>query len=144
MLSPLLALQHLQINTSEISELWQAAKLSLKLGRLNQSLTIAYNAVQKNPAQQQLYHQHYIESMRLGAEFAEEIGDNQRSAYYWEQVTQQVPQDAIAWHGLGIAKANLQDYQSAEFALSRALQLEPGNQKIRMHLTEVRQLLGVS
>ncbi|MBW4630876.1 MAG: tetratricopeptide repeat protein [Iphinoe sp. HA4291-MV1] len=142
--SPLIAIQKISKGSTQLAELWQASKLCLKLGRLNQSLTIAYSAAQKNPAQQQLYNQHYLESMRLGAEFAEEIGDNQRAAYYWEQLTQQLPQDSTAWHGLGIAKANLQDYPSAERALNRALQIEPGNQKVRMQLAEVRQRLGGS
>jgi Flp pilus assembly protein TadD len=142
MYSPLLELQRLQVNTSEISDFWQAAKLYLKLGKVNQSLAIAYSTVQKNAAQQQLYNQHYVESVRLGAEFAEEIGDNHRAAYYWELLTRHLPQNATAWHGLGIAKANLQDYQSAEIAFNRALQLEPGNEKVKIHLAQVRRYVG--
>ncbi|MFB2917919.1 tetratricopeptide repeat protein [Aerosakkonema funiforme] len=140
MISPLVSIQQLN-SKSSISELWIVAKEYLKLGKLNQSLTIAYAAVQKDPSQQQLYKKHYIESVRLGAEFAEEIGDYSRSAYYWEQLTQQLPQDAGAWYGLGLAKANLQDYQGAEIALNRVLQLEPGNQKTRLHLREIQQLI---
>jgi tetratricopeptide (TPR) repeat protein len=139
MVSPIVDIQMLvEGNTSEI---WQVSKLYLKLGRLNQSLTIAYSAAPKDATGQQLYKQHYLETVRLGAEFAEEIGDYHRAAYYWEQVTQQLPQDANAWHGLGIAKGNLQDYRGAEIALNRALQIQPGNQKVREHLTEIQQIL---
>jgi tetratricopeptide (TPR) repeat protein len=140
MISPIIPIQKLD-STTPNSDLWIAAKVCLKLGKLNQSLTIAYAAVQKDPTQQQLYKKHYTESVQLGAEFAEEIGDYSRAAYYWEQLTQQLPQDANAWYGLGLAKANLQDYQGAEIALNRVLQLEPGNQKARAHLREINQLI---
>ena len=79
--------------------------------------------------------------MRSGAEFSEEIGDHYRAAYYWEQVLQQQPQDANAWYGLGLAKANVQDFGGAQIALSRALQWEPNNSKIRSHLIEIEQFL---
>ncbi|MBD1803878.1 hypothetical protein H6F98_00090 [Microcoleus sp. FACHB-SPT15] len=140
MRSPIVSLQQLDSDLS-VSNLWAAAKLCLQMGRLNQSLTIAYSAAQQDPTQQQLYKNHYVEVVKLGAEFAEEIGDYSRAAYYWEQLTQQLPQDASAWHGLGLAKANLQDYRGAEMALNKCLQLEPENQKARSHFIEIQQML---
>ncbi len=139
MLSPLFSLQQIEPNTPA-SQLWQAAKSCLKLGRINQSLTLAYSAAQKDPNQPQLYRNYYIEAVKLGAEFAEEIGDYQRASYYWEQLIQQVPQDGEAWYGLGIAKANLGDYGGAERALLRTLELVPGNQKARMQLREIQEI----
>ncbi|MEH2114643.1 hypothetical protein [Nostoc sp.] len=142
MISPLISVQKKAEMTASGDDLWQTAKLFIQLGKFNQSLTIAYTATQNDPTQKKLYRQHYLETMRLGAEFAEEISDYQRAAYYWEQVTQQSSQDVTAWHGLGIAKANLQDYCGAEMALHRALQITPGNQKIKQHLIEIQQLLA--
>lgn len=138
--SPIISIQKLGSETA-VAELWQIAKMCLKLGKINQSLQLAYSITQKDPSQQQLYRKHYLETVKLGAEFAEEIGDHPRAAYYWEQLTQQLPQDATAWYGLGIAKANLQDYRSAEMALNRSLHLAPGNQKARNYLTEIQQLI---
>jgi cytochrome c-type biogenesis protein CcmH/NrfG len=98
---------------------------------------MAYSLLQNDPSQQQRYQQHYVESMRLGAEFAEEIGDRYRTAHSWEQLTQHMPNHFHAWHGLGFAKANLQDYRGAEVGLARALQLEPTNLKVHGQLSEV-------
>ncbi|MEA5578015.1 tetratricopeptide repeat protein [Anabaena sp. UHCC 0451] len=141
MLSPTVSLQKINPNTSA-TEILKSAKLSLKLGRFQQSLMIAYSAVQQDPNQQQMYKNHYIQVMRLGAEFAEEIEDHHKAAYYWEQLTKQIPNDSDAWYGLGIAKANLQDYQEAIIALNQALKLQPGNQKIRSMLIEIQQIMA--
>ena len=141
MLSPTVSLQKLNASTPN-SDIWNAAKLSLQIGKFNQSLMIAYSTVQKDPNQQQIYKKHYIEVMKLGAEFAEEIEDYHKAAYYWEQLTKQVPNDGNAWHGLGLAKANLQDYQGAMMALNKALQLEPTNQKIRSQLLDIKQMIA--
>lgn len=141
MLSPTVSLQKISSNTST-SDIWNAAKLSLKLGRGQQSLMIAYSAVQQDPNQQQMYKNHYIQVMRLGAEFAEEIEDHHKAAYYWDQLTKQTPNDGNAWYGLGVAKANLQDYQGSIIALNQALNLQPANQKIRSMLIEVQQILA--
>lgn len=140
MLSPTISLQTINENTST-SDIWKAAKLTLQIGRFNQSLIIAYSIFQKDPNQQQMYRDHYIQVMKLGAEFAEEIEDYHKAAYYWEQLTKQLPNDVNAWHGLGLAKANLQDYQGAIIALTQALKLQPGNQKIRDHLLDIKQML---
>lgn len=123
------------------SPTWPIAELYLSLGRFNQSLHIAYNLVKLDPSQQSRYLNHQQRCMRSGAEFSEEIGDHYRAAYYWEQVLQQQPQDANAWYGLGLAKANVQDFGGAQIALSRALQWEPNNSKIRSHLIEIEQFL---
>lgn len=141
MISPLMLVQKLSADSATTAEIWDISKFCLQIGRLNQSLTIAYSVVQKDPDQQQLYRERYIESVRLGAEFAEEIGDYHRAAYYWEQLTKQLPQEITGWHGLGVAKANLQDYRGAEIALNRCLQLQPGNQQVRSHLAKIQQLL---
>ncbi|MBK1990143.1 tetratricopeptide repeat protein [Sphaerospermopsis aphanizomenoides BCCUSP55] len=141
MLSPTVSLQKINSNTSA-AEIWNAAKLNLKLGRVHQSLMIAYSAVQKDPNQQQMYNKYYIQVMRLGAEFSEEIEDHHKAAYYWEQFTKQIPNDGNAWYGLGIAKANLQDYQGAIIALNQAVKLQPENQKIRSMLIKIQQMLA--
>jgi cytochrome c-type biogenesis protein CcmH/NrfG len=120
---------------------WQLAELYLRLGKFSQSLQLAYHLVQRDPNQNDRYLNHQNRAMRSAAEFAEEVGDTHRAAYYWQQVTQQQPQDAIAWHGLGLAKANLQDFHSAQSALVRSLQLEPNNQKARSQLVEIERLL---
>lgn len=141
MRSPLVSIQKLNAASTPTAEIWQTAKLCLKLGRLNQSLAVAYNVAQKDTSSQQIYREHYIEAVKLGAEFAEEIGDYGKAAYYWEQLTQHQPKDAVAWYGLGIAKANLEDYRGAQKALNQSLQLEPGNVKARNYLREIQQLL---
>ncbi|MBZ8180736.1 tetratricopeptide repeat protein [Oscillatoria salina] len=138
--SPIILLQEINEEISP-TELWEAAKICLKIGKLNQSLTLAYKIVQEDSTQQENYQKHYLEAIELGAEFAEEIGDYPRAAYYWEQMTQHQPNDSNAWYGLGIAKANLRDYQGAERALNQCLQLQPGNSNARSHLLEIQQLL---
>jgi cytochrome c-type biogenesis protein CcmH/NrfG len=128
-------------NLQSLEELWAIVDLYLNLGKFNQSLQLAYRLLQRDANQQSRYLNHQQRCMRSGAEFAEEIGDHHRAAYYWEQVLQQQPQDANAWYGLGLAKANVQDFGGAQIALSRALQWEPNNSKIRSHLIEIEQFL---
>lgn len=139
MKSPI-AILHTLLEPSSGSSAWETVDLCRQLGKFHQSLSLAYGLVQQDSSQQQRYHQHYVETMKLGAEFAEEIGDHHRAAHYWEQLVQQVPNHFHAWHGLGLAKANLQDFRGAEVALSRALQLEPNNLKVRSQLSEVQQM----
>lgn len=126
--------------TTTDTTVWQSGELSLKLGRITQFLQIAYTATQKD-ANQQLYRERYLQAIKLGAEFAEEIEDYSKAVYYWEQLTQQLPQSADVWYGLGIAKANLSDYRGAELALNRALQIEPNYQKARSHLAQIQQII---
>ena len=120
---------------------WPLAELYLSLGRFNQSLHIAYGLVKLDPSQSDRYLQHQQKVMRLGAGFAEEVGDIHRAAYYWEQVVKQSPQDSQAWDGLGLARANLQDFHGARDALGRSLQIDPNNQRVRSQLLEVEQML---
>jgi tetratricopeptide (TPR) repeat protein len=121
---------------------WQLAELYLSLGKFSQSLQLVHHLVQRDPSQNDRYLSHQNRAMRSAAEFAEEVGDTRRAAYYWQQVTQQQPQDGIAWHGLGLAKANLEDFYGAQQALTRALQLNPDDQKVRSQLFDVERLLG--
>ncbi len=137
MQSPIKNLYGLEVN-STVGDRWQAASLCLKLGRLNQSLALAYSIVQQDVSQQQFYTEHSLKAIKLGAEFAEEVGDHAKAVFYWEQLTKQSPQSAEAWYGLGIAKANLQDYRGAEASLSQALRLEPQNQKVRQQLLTIQ------
>jgi cytochrome c-type biogenesis protein CcmH/NrfG len=120
---------------------WNLAELYLNLGRFTQSLELAYALVQRDGTQSDRYIHHKRQTMRLGAEFSEEVGDMHSAAYYWEQVVQQEPQDTYAWYGLGLAKANLQDFYGAKVALSQALSLEPGDLKIRASLADVEKIL---
>jgi Flp pilus assembly protein TadD len=137
MKSPLTITQNLDISTTS-SQAWQVADLYLKVGRLNQSLVVAYNIVQKDPGQQSIYTKYCLTAIQLGAEFAEEIGDYAKAAFYWEQLTKQVPQNVEAWHGLAVAKANLGDFRGAELAVGQALRIEPKNQKLRQLLSKVQ------
>lgn len=129
-------------NTAEASQLWNLSQVYRQLGKIHLALSLAYNATQKETDSQQRYRNYYLETIRLGAEFAEEIEDYPRAAYYWEQLTQQQSQNFAAWYGLGLAKANLEDYQGAVIALNRALQIEPNNNKVRSHLAAIQQLLN--
>jgi|GEM_PF-2044648 len=137
MKSPLTVIQNLDVSKIS-SQSWQVASLCLKVGRLNQSLSLAYDIVQKDPSQKSIYTKHCIIAIQLGAEFAEEIDDCGKAAFYWEQVTKQAPQNMAAWHGLAVAKANLGDFDGAELALGQALRIEPQNQKLRKLLSEVQ------
>lgn len=138
MQSPIARFQNPNSNLS-IPELWAAATFCQQIGRFNQSLMLAYSAFQQDASQQQKYQIHYLETMRLAAEFAEEIEDYPRAASCWEQVTQQQPQNGEAWHGLGVAKANLGDRAGAIAALQQCLQLQPRNERARSLLQEVQQ-----
>jgi tetratricopeptide (TPR) repeat protein len=120
---------------------WNTAHLYLSLGRLNQALTLAYEVVQKEPTQQEVYLNFCLKAMRLGAEFAEEIEDHGKAFFYWEQITQRQPQNAEAWYGLGIVKANLQDYHAADAYLRRSLQIDPNNSQIRDRLQKIQAYL---
>lgn len=82
------------------------------------------------------------QTIRLAAEFAEEVGDASQAHRYWQQATQLIPQDASAWHGLGVAKANLHDYPGAAQALQQCLQLDPSNLKAKLTLAELQQLVS--
>jgi tetratricopeptide (TPR) repeat protein len=125
--------------TQDPTHLWQVSSLYLKLGRLNQSLALSYRIAQQDANQQHRYRQHHLETLRLGAEFAEEIGDYPRSVFYWEKLLQQVPQDADVLYSLGLAKANVQDYRGAAMVLNQVLRLQPENQKVRSHLLQIQQ-----
>jgi len=120
---------------------WNIAYLYLGIGRLNQALTLGYEIVQKDSTQQESYLIFSLKAMRLGAEFAEEIEDHSKAAFYWDQITQRQPQNAEAWYGVGVAQANLQDWRRAEASLLRAIQLDPNNQKIRAFLQQVQSQL---
>lgn len=141
MQSPLILAEESNKGIQPISQQWQTAQLYLQLGRLNQSLQFAYSLVQRDATQQQQYLQHQSQTIRIGAEFAEEIGDHARAVYYWEQLTRQTPQDSEAWYGLGIAKANLQDFQGAASDFQQVLRLSPGHQRARSYLQEVQECL---
>jgi tetratricopeptide (TPR) repeat protein len=126
-------------NALSPSDRWSLAELYLQLGKLNQSLQLAYSILQQDPSQQQRYLIHQQKVHQLGAEFAEEIADYNRAAYYWHNVTQSQSHNADAWHGLGLAQANLQHYQEAKLALERSLQLNPNNEKVKQNLQQVLQ-----
>jgi tetratricopeptide (TPR) repeat protein len=140
MQSPLDNQQRLE-NSLSVQALFKIAKTYQEIGRFNQSLAIAYNAYQKEQNLQQQYQQHYIETIKLGAELAEEIGNHQQAAYYWEQLVKYQPNNSNAWHGLGLAKANLQDYTTAEQALNKCLKLQPDHQKVRSQLQEIQKMV---
>lgn len=143
MLSPLVLADQVDIATTSSTKCWQLIQLYLKLGKFNQSAQAAYGLVQRDPGQLQAYNNHQLSILRLGAEFAEEIENFNQAAYYWEQITKQYPQDADAWYGLGLARANLgKDFlPGAESALIRALQLSPGNSRIQQNLVNIQSIL---
>jgi Flp pilus assembly protein TadD len=131
----------LALATASTSNPWSTVNLYLQLGRLNQSLQLAYGLAQQDTSQQQRYLNHQNNVIRQGAEFAEEIGDYSRAIHYWNQVLQCNPNQGDAWYGLGLARANLQDYSGAEAAMQEALQLAPGDPKIQSHLANLQSLL---
>ncbi len=137
MLSPINIFHQLDLNTANLAELWQAAKLCLKLGRIDRSLNLAYLATQKDASQQQLYSTHYLEAMKLGAELAEEIGNHDRAAHYWQQLIKYQPNHIDAWYGFAIALANLGKNNEAKQALDRVLQIDSQHQKARSMLTQI-------
>jgi tetratricopeptide (TPR) repeat protein len=120
---------------------WEFAKLCAQLGKFKASFRIAQGIQKENDNQSKGYQNHLVETVRLAAEFSEEIGDYLQAADYWDKTTRISPQDASAWHGLGLAKANLQDYYGAIQALQRGLQYEPSNLKIKLSLAEIQQCL---
>jgi tetratricopeptide (TPR) repeat protein len=142
MQSPIALLSSTTATTQAPTSLWRVSDLYLKLGRVSQSLNLAYRVVQQDHSQQQQYRNHHLEALQLGAEFADEIGDYPRSVFYWEQLIQQTPQNADVFYGLGIAKANVQDYRGAAAALAQTLQLQPSHEKARSHLQEIQGLLN--
>lgn len=141
MRSPVLLLQSTNIHPSDPG-FWQIVQTLISLGKFNQALSLAHSALQRDHSQQQQYHVHQNRTIMLGAEFAEEIGDYPRAIYYWERVLQEQPQNAKAWHGLGLAKANLEDYVGAMQALTQVLRLEPENHKARSQFTEIQHLIN--
>jgi Flp pilus assembly protein TadD len=143
MLSPLVLADQVDIPTTPSTECWKLIQLYLKLGRFNQSLQVAYALVQRDPGQLQAYNNHQLSLLRLGAEFAEEVENFHQAAYYWEQITKQQPQDADAWYGLGLARANLGSsyLPGAETALIQALKLNPNNPRIQQNLANIQSIL---
>jgi tetratricopeptide (TPR) repeat protein len=141
MKSPILSFQYAIDQPLTHQDLWHAAALQLQLGHFNQSLQLAYAAVQNDPSYQSRYLQLQADVVRLGAEFAEEIGDYPKAAYYWEQWVQQQPHNVDALYGLGIAKANVSDYRGAAIALREVLRLQPGHDRARSHLATIQQLI---
>ena len=139
LLSPI-STHHLGLNSLSIADQWLLSELYLQVGRLNQSLQIAYGIFQQDSSQQQRYFLHQQKVFHLGAEFAEEIGDYDRAAYYWSKITQQQPNNSEAWYGLGIAQANLQHFGQARKSLQKSLQLDPTNQKVRSRLDQIAAL----
>jgi tetratricopeptide (TPR) repeat protein len=140
MRSPLMTLASDSENLT-VDQLWEIAQFYLKVGKINQSLMLAYHIVQQDNQQQQNYQNHCLKALHLGAEIAEEIEDYQRSAYYWEQLTKQQPRNPVFWYGLGIAKANLRDYQGAKVSLNYCLQLQPNHPKARQQLNQISNLV---
>ena len=140
MQSPL-SIQHNLDSSLSVQNIFNVAQKYHKIGRFNQSLRLAYNASQKDPDLQQQYQKHYLETVKLGAEFAEEIGNHHQAAYYWKKLVEYQPNNVLAWHGLGIAKANLNDFSSAQQALTKCLQLQPDNPKVSSQLQEIQQLV---
>lgn len=129
-------------NQLTVNQLWETADFYLQIGRINQSILLAYEAVkQDNSQQQQRYHKHYLKSLQIGAEIAEEIEDYPRASFYWEQLTKQQPNHSQFWYGLGIAKANLGDYQGAKIAFNYCLQLQPNHPKVQAQIKQIESLL---
>jgi tetratricopeptide (TPR) repeat protein len=139
MLFSIVIFHQLDLNTANLSQLWEAAKLCLKLGRIDSSLNLAYLATQKDVTQQQLYSKHYLEAMKLGAELAEEIGNHDQAAHYWQQLIEYQSNNSEAWYGSAIALANLGKDNEAKQALDRVLQLNPQHQKARSLLNQIQQ-----
>lgn len=139
--SPLIKQQDIQSGLSA-NTFFNVAKTYQQIGRFNQSLAVAYSATQKDSDLQKQYQAHYIETIKLGAEFAEEIGNHHLAAHYWEHLIKYQAKNSDAWHGLGIAKANLKDFSAAQQALAKCLQIQPNNHKVRNQLQEIQQLVS--
>ncbi|MFM6001663.1 MAG: tetratricopeptide repeat protein [Sphaerospermopsis kisseleviana] len=139
MLSPILKVQNLETTSTEITSIWLAANVYLRLGRINQSLMVAHLATQKDAAQQQRYQSFCIKAIRLGAEFFEEIGNYHYAEQYWQQLTKYTPNESEAWYGLAVARANLGHFKEAADAANQVLVLNPQHQKVRSLLIELQQ-----
>lgn len=116
---------------TDLEQLWTIAELFLKLGRSNQAVTLAYEISQKDSKYLNRYRLFCVRLSELAAELAEEIGDHAKAEFYWEQVTQQIPQEFEPWYGLAIACANQGAYQKALSALEKAIKINPRHQKAR-------------
>jgi len=136
MLSPLLMLEAKDGESAQ--DLWQAAELCLKLGRITQSMQFAHRAVQKDSSLGNAYNAFYLDTLKLSAELYEEVGNFNNAVFYWQQLTKSSPQNFEAWHGLGVALANLENYGEAVAVLQNALKLQPQNQKVRDLLNQMR------
>jgi tetratricopeptide (TPR) repeat protein len=119
---------------------WQAIDMYIMLGHIDQALYAATQIVQLDNNQQQAFRAKYPEILRLGAEFAEEICDFSKAAYYWEQLVQQQPQISDAWYGLALAKANLGAIPEAQRAIDRSLQIDPRYLPAQQLLANIRNL----
>jgi tetratricopeptide (TPR) repeat protein len=119
---------------------WQAVDIYIKLGHIDRALHTAAAIVQQDSSQQQVFRTKYPEIIRLGAEFAEEIGDYSKAAYCWEQLLQQQPQMIDAWYGLALAKANSGEIMEAKRAIDRSLQIDPRHAPSQRLLANLRKL----
>jgi tetratricopeptide (TPR) repeat protein len=128
-------------NQLTVNQLWETADFYLQIGRINQSILLAYEAVKQDNQQQQRYQNHYLKSLQIGAEIAEEIDDYSRASFYWEQLTKQQPNNSQFWYGLGIAKANLGDYEGAKTAFNYCLQIQPNYPKAQEQIKQIESLL---
>ena len=136
MLSPLLMLESKDGESAQ--DLWQAAELCLKLGRITQSMKFAHDAVKKDSSLGN-YNAFHLNVLKLAAELYEEVGNYNNAMFYWQKLTESSPQDFEAWHGLGVALANLERYREADTALVTALNIQPQNQKVQSLRTQIRQ-----
>lgn len=123
-----------------VNQLWETATFYLQIGRINQSILLAYEAVKQDQQQQERYQNHYLKCLEIGAEIAEEIDDYPRAVFYWEQLTKQQSNNSQFWYALGIAKANLGDYQGAKTALNYCLNLQPNHPKAQLQLKQIESL----
>jgi Flp pilus assembly protein TadD len=124
-----------------IDSQWQLASQLIQIGRLNQSVQLAYDIANRDPSQVSIYQRFQIDLLQYGAEFSEEIGDFSRAVYYWGQLTQQQSHNPVVWYGLGIAYANLSDFSNAAQALQRSLQINPNDPKVQNQLSNIQSLL---
>jgi tetratricopeptide (TPR) repeat protein len=114
------------LSSGQFSDGWEAVDMYIKLGRIDHALYLSSYIVQQDDSQQYLLQAKYPEMVCLGAEFAEEIGDYSKAAYYWEQLLRRQPRMIEAWYGLALAKANVGEISQAQRALEQSLQIDPG------------------
>jgi tetratricopeptide (TPR) repeat protein len=119
-------------------DIWKSVDFYVKLGRIDRALHTASQLVQQDGNQQGFFRTKYPEILQLGAEFAEEIGDYGKAAYYWEKLLQQQPQMSEAWYGLALAQANLGEMSQAQRALDRSLQINPQHTASQKLLASIR------